>query len=566
MTVYNFILAFLSAGMFFFSMYYLFTVIVIHKKIFDKHFYFSITCLCSSLYIFFQLLLSLQLNDTQYLLFHKLRLMSIILGMPFYQYLIYEFYFKNGNRFLVKIYFIITPIFIILCFLDLMHSMPINTVIVNTSISKFIYHFGTKTIFYSIWSLSFLIIFSSSIIYFLFSKKQSKRIPYLIIFLPGIIIPINDLLVYQGFSNSITLVEYYVFLFMGFIFIELLLEDRKTYLKVIELNKESQRRLRITEIYTRHSLVESIERGDDPTKFQPNNIQIATLFTDIRDFTGISEGMKPLEVVELLNAYFNRMNSTIIKHNGEIDKLMGDCIMALYKNPDDALKSAIEMRYELARFNEETSPRPSPKEREKEFPLLRGGLGRGRSLNNGIGLNYGEVIIGNIGSESKMDYTVVGDIVNTASRLEALTKYYKVPLIISEDLKNQLGKLSESSKLSESYNIRFLDEVLVKGKSNPMRIYEVFDFEPDEIKEIKERNVEPLAEAFSFYQAGVFEKAIEIYSSDDCQPMTASHRMSSKTPSFISSSSAAVICNYARKRVCSRNGMEFLSLWISKMI
>jgi hypothetical protein len=142
---------------------------------------------------------------------------------------------------------------------------------------------------------------------------------------------------------------------------------------------------------------------------------------------------------------------------------------------------------------------------------LRGGLGWGRQINNGIGLNFGEVIIGNIGSESKMDYTVVGDIVNTASRLEALTKYYKVPLIISEDLKIQLNQPLEGSKPSEGYNIRFLDEVLVKGKSNPLKIYEVFDFESENIKAMKIKNQVKLDEAFEFYKNGDFIKAIKVY-------------------------------------------------------
>jgi class 3 adenylate cyclase len=281
--------------------------------------------------------------------------------------------------------------------------------------------------------------------------------------------------------------EFFVFIFIAFIFMDLLWEDRKIYVSVIELKDEAVRRLKITEIYTRKTLVESIEKGIDPTKFQPNNIFIATLFSDIRDFTGISEGLKPLEVVDMLNAYFNRMNGSIIKYNGEIDKLMGDCIMALFKDPDNALKSAIEIRYELDRFNNVGAYGRSPLQQQ---------------INNGIGLNYGEVIIGNIGSESKMDYTVVGDIVNTASRLEALTKYYKTPLIVSEELK---------VRLKDSYDIRFLDEALIKGKSTPVRIYEVYDFETDDKKETRSRNLRPMEEAFALYQSGDFPAAENIY-------------------------------------------------------
>ncbi|HQJ06691.1 MAG TPA: adenylate/guanylate cyclase domain-containing protein, partial [Spirochaetota bacterium] len=179
---------------------------------------------------------------------------------------------------------------------------------------------------------------------------------------------------------------------------------------------EAERRLRITEVYTRRSIVDVVEKGDDPTKYEPANKNMAILFSDIRDFTTISEKLSPLDTVNLLNSYFNKMNDCIIRLNGEIDKLIGDCIMALFFNPDNSVKSAIQMRKNLNIFNRDNKTKIK--------------------VNNGVGINFGEVVLGNIGSETKMDYTVIGDVVNSASRMEALTKYYGLPIIISEELKN----------------------------------------------------------------------------------------------------------------------------------
>jgi class 3 adenylate cyclase len=501
----QFILAILTGCSLVFGLYYLFAAIFIHKKLFDKYVYFFVMCIGWSFYIFFGLLLSLPYSIEDYLLFHRLKILSGIILVPFIFIFLYSSYFKQGKKYIPYFCFITSPLFLFTIPYDFFLSLPIKTIVIETPISTFTYHISKINVYYSIWAFELLISSITSLLYFLFSKKSDKNYQYLVIMILFIICPFNDFLVTHGYLKSILIDEYGLFIVIAFVFIDFIKEDRKTYLKVIELNKESERRLKLMEIYTRKSLVSEIEKGNDPTKFEPQNIQIATLFSDIRDFTGISEGLKPLEVVEMLNAYFNRMNATIIKHNGEIDKLMGDCIMALFKNPDDALKSAIEMRMELARFNE-----------VEERYSISGRYGISRRINNGIGLNFGEVIIGNIGSESKMDYTVVGDIVNTASRLEALTKYYKVPLIISEDLKVQLKsrKMDSTSEVESisQYHIRFLDEVLVKGKSNPMKIYEVFDFEPHEIIEVKEGNVSALAEAFKYYQQGEFLKAIEIYS------------------------------------------------------
>ncbi|MBM2817410.1 MAG: adenylate/guanylate cyclase, partial [Ignavibacteria bacterium] len=403
MTVYNFILAFLSGCSLIFGFYYLFAVIFIHKKILDKRFYFVIACFCISFYLIFELILSLEFSENTYLWAHRGKLFVLQITAPTLFLTIYKCFLPKANNFLAKFLLSIAPLFLLTTPFEIFLSNPIRIFSTDTTISTFIYHLATPQISYKFYMLILNFCFICAIIHFFLTKTNEKNIAFVIIIASCLIGAFNDVGKIQfARYNSIMIIEYVIFGFVAFVFYDLLKEDRKIYLSVIKLRDdainlslqlqkekdevitlkdESIRRLRITEIYTRHSLVESIERGDDPTKFQPNNIQIATLFTDIRDFTGISEGMKPLEVVELLNAYFNRMNSTIIKHNGEIDKLMGDCIMALYKDPDDALKSAIEMRHELALFNKGACSLVN------SFDLEKGNLlPYNRTINNGIGL------------------------------------------------------------------------------------------------------------------------------------------------------------------------------------
>ncbi|HRU43796.1 MAG TPA: adenylate/guanylate cyclase domain-containing protein [Spirochaetota bacterium] len=254
--------------------------------------------------------------------------------------------------------------------------------------------------------------------------------------------------------------------------------------------KESERRLRITEVYTRRSLVDFVAKGGDPTKYKPENRQISVLFSDIRDFTELSERLSPMQVVNLLNRYFDKMNNHIMGNKGEIDKLIGDCIMAAFKDPDDSVISAIEMRRELAKFN------------AGEIPELSNNRPESKIINNGIGINYGTAVVGNIGSASKMDYTLIGDIVNTASRLESLTKYYGIGILISEDLKN---------KLTIPHHIRAVDLAIVKGKKQPVTIFEVYDYEDDRTIKIKRSIQKYLDDAFNYYIEGKFSQAERIY-------------------------------------------------------
>ncbi len=180
---------------------------------------------------------------------------------------------------------------------------------------------------------------------------------------------------------------------------------------------------------------------------------LSVLFSDIRGFTTISERMKPDEMVESLNQYFTLMVDTIMERNGIVDKYIGDAIMAFFgapvKRKDDALQSVyagLEMLETLRDFNRWQVQKGRP-----EFRI-------------GIGINYGAVTVGNIGSEKKMDYTVIGDMVNLASRIEGLTKVYKEPIIVSESVKGYVV---------DTFPTRLLDRVVVKGRLTGVGIYSV---------------------------------------------------------------------------------------------
>jgi adenylate cyclase len=176
-------------------------------------------------------------------------------------------------------------------------------------------------------------------------------------------------------------------------------------------------------------------------------------FSDVRGFTEMSERLQPEEVVEMLNEYMTLMVGVITRNGGVVDKYVGDAIMALWGvpigGPDDAfsaVKACLEMRIELETLNTRR-------------------MGRGQEpLRIGMGLNYGEVIAGNIGSDQKMDYTVIGDSVNLASRIESMTKAYGTDLLIS-------GSVHE--RVQGRFVCEAAKSARVKGKSNVVEVYHV---------------------------------------------------------------------------------------------
>ena len=225
----------------------------------------------------------------------------------------------------------------------------------------------------------------------------------------------------------------------------------KGYAYKAVIAQRRERKIRnIFQKYVPNDIIEHFFANPEDMLVGDNRV-LAVLFSDIRGFTSISETLLPDHLIESLNRYFGIMVDIVLSRNGVVDKYIGDALMAFYgapvKHDDDALQavdSGLAMLEALEAFNKW--------QRDQDRP----------PFNIGIGINYGVVTVGNIGSEQKMDYTVIGDMVNLASRLEELTKTYKEPLIISESMYSRVG---------QDYSCRHIDTVAVKGRDRGVKIY-----------------------------------------------------------------------------------------------
>jgi adenylate cyclase len=222
---------------------------------------------------------------------------------------------------------------------------------------------------------------------------------------------------------------------------------------VLEDLTREKRAVRTLSRYVAKEVAEQILADPNRLKLGGLRGKATILFSDIRDFTTFSESMSAEQVVELLNNYFSLMVEEVLGHRGMLDKFIGDEVMALFGVPfereDDAcraVQTALQMTRVLSEFN-----------------AGRTAAGQ-RPLQIGIAINTGQVVSGNIGSQKHMNFTVIGDEVNTASRMEGLNKFYETQILISQSTRQEIGEL---------FSLRLVDRVLMVGKSQPMPIYEV---------------------------------------------------------------------------------------------
>jgi adenylate cyclase len=279
----------------------------------------------------------------------------------------------------------------------------------------------------------------------------------------GVLIPVGDPLLAMAFSfMAVTIYHYMV------------------------VNRERHELRSAFEKYVAPSVINSVMAHPENLALGGERRRMTVLFSDLRGFTSFSEHRDAAELINILNGYLNAMTDIVFDEHGVLDKYMGDAVMAFWGAPiedkhhaERAIRTAILMRDRIIELN-----------RADYF-------GAGVGLRAGIGISTGDMVVGNMGSHRHFDYTVIGDNVNLGSRVEGMTKVYGVEILATE----------ESVKgLSKDYVLRKLDRVAVKGKKEPVRLYEVVGFTQNITPEVVDK-LERFARAIALYEADDFHGA-----------------------------------------------------------
>ena len=241
--------------------------------------------------------------------------------------------------------------------------------------------------------------------------------------------------------------------------------------------------------YVSSSVVNEMLKNPDRLKLGGDKKDLSVLFSDIRSFTTISEGLIPEDLVHLLNEYLTVMTDVVFNHDGTLDKYMGDAIMAIYGAPLDqpdhparACHSALDMMTALKELNEKW--------------ILEGKT----PMDIGIGINTGMMMVGNMGSDQRFDYTVMGDAVNLGSRLEGANKNYKTNILISE---------YTYERVKDEFVCMEIDSVRVKGKTQPVKIYQLHAH--NRVPETRDKAIFYFHKGLQLYQQQKWDEAIKLF-------------------------------------------------------
>lgn len=254
----------------------------------------------------------------------------------------------------------------------------------------------------------------------------------------------------------------------------------------IETEQHRQTVQRILSRYLSPTVVQSLLRDTSQLALGGQRRFLTMLFSDIRGFTSVSETVSPEALIRILNVYLGEMTNLVFEEEGVLDKYIGDAVMAFWNAPFDqadhairAVKTALRMQARLKELN------------------ASGVFPDGLSIAIGIGINSGEVVVGNVGSAERFDYTVIGDQVNLASRVESLTKEYGVSILITENTRREIG---------DRFLVRALDRVAVKGKKTSVTMYEVVEMRED-ATDVQKQFIEAYERILNLYWKQQFVEA-----------------------------------------------------------
>lgn len=308
-----------------------------------------------------------------------------------------------------------------------------------------------------------------------------------------------DIAVLIAITGALFIADYYYFLPQGYeiqlFLIYTCLIATYSFITLINFNNANAEKKQIKGAFSRYvapSIVDDMLDNPEKLKVGGEKKDITCLFSDVRDFTSISEKLSPAELSQCLNRYMGEMTDIVFETNGTLDKYIGDAIVAFWGAPidigdhvDQAMDAAVKMLEVLPNINKEF--------KEKGFPEFKIGLG----------LNSGECSVGNMGSDQIFAYTALGDNMNLGARLESLCKHYGAQILISEYTHEKMNL--------DKFTTRLIDKVRVKGKLHPVGVYEVlYSYHPLMIDKMNLKNFKM---AYALYVEGKFEEAKTLFES-----------------------------------------------------
>ena len=334
-----------------------------------------------------------------------------------------------------------------------------------------------------------LLLLTSAILSFLAWRRGSAYAKYLCIsfMLPLMTVPIGlTTILFFGFTwfTMLIITSFGGLLFLAmFIAFGFAVAQQLNDLKSLAI----QQQVRVTEAYQRFVPLQLVKDLGKESILDVNlgdqvEVERSILFSDIRDFTTISEDMTPQQTFALINDYLGRMGPIVRNQSGYIDKFMGDGLMALFhRSASDAVTAAIKMQHDLLEYNRVATKTGQP------------------LIDIGVGVNTGRMMLGTLGEAGRMEGSVISDAVNLAARLEGLTKLYQIGVLISEETYLALNK--------ETFSVRLIDQVAVKGKKKSVMVYEILDADSDEIRILKQSDLQNFDKGFKLYQTQNIKKA-----------------------------------------------------------